>query len=127
MAQTTNKPNHRLKLVSNGNADSKPTIHVVSELKKPNMEMHLDVAHKTADTDVCTCHSVCYCVGVGSCSCDRVCSCDEVCAKDPACSCVGYTCSCVGYCGSYCMVCSRYCVCQYNNPPCECNIICVGY
>jgi len=136
MPDNNKRPKHRLGQLIRKRVSSQPTIEGVVELKKPNMEMHLEPTPTSGAPDVCTGNPLCYCVGVDGCSCDQVCSCDNVCAKDPACSCVGYTCSCVGYtcscdghcsCHSECMVCWNYCVCLWNNPPCDCNWVCVGY
>ena len=129
------KPNYRLRKFQNAKNLIEPKIDAVVELKKPNLEMHLEPTPKSGAPDVCTGNPMCYCVGVGGCSCDPVCSCDVVCAKDPSCSCVGYTCTCEGYCsceghcGGHCAcdsVCTAYCTCNWDGI-CSCNFVCEWY
>lgn len=120
------KPNHRIKKIQNAKNLVRPKIDAVVELKKPNLEMHLEPVPKSGEPDVCTGNPMCYCVGVGDCSCDQVCSCDAVCAKDPDCSCVGYSCTCEGDCSSHCacdQVCTANCYCNWDGT-CSCNEVC---
>ena len=129
------KPNYRLRKIQNAKNLVRPVIEAVVELKKPNLEMHLEPTPKAGAPQVCTGNPMCYCVGVGNCSCDQVCSCDAVCARDPDCSCVGHVCtcegycSCVGYCGAHCAcdrVCTAYCTCNWDGI-CSCNWVCTWY
>jgi hypothetical protein len=141
------KPNYRIRKISNAKNLATPEIKAVVELKKPNLEMHLETEpgltcashcicysygnctcnsvcswHELVpNVDVCTGNPMCYCVGVAGCSCDQVCSCDAVCAKDPSCSCVGYSCTCEGYCSCE-GHCGSYCACDsVCSPHCSCN------